>query len=403
MNTPAELSCPRYYGAHDATPVTADDVSAFITATTPGKVPPIIRYARQADVPLTLHPSTCVGRNYFGTAGLLTTESDAVPGSEPILSVLPENYLPANIRTVDHLRALAEERGVTAEDAGEFARWVMGGNHFYSGDHAFAFDLWASEHRQPAPSTAVDIPFLPVIVTHPFENTDGFGPRRTLPEGTDPGALRIVRANEVEAGDWYLGECDGRTPSRRSMWGRPYTAWAALPVVREAEGTVAMDGETFNWNADEWVMIIPRLYVPGSRYEAGDRVERSVEYIPDVHDTRSRGRSRQVIQRGTVKTVDDEDGTLTVTWDGDWGTFRTLATMIRRADPTTVHAERRTFGFAVGDYVRSTSTGATGVAVELWQHWYSGDHWARVTWQPQADEPAQSQTVNAAHLSPAQG
>ncbi|MFD7560124.1 hypothetical protein ACFV9E_37195 [Streptomyces sp. NPDC059835] len=403
MNTPAVPSRPRHYGAHDATPVTADEVCAFITATPPGEVPAIIRYARQADAPLTLHPSTSVGRNYFGVAGLLTAGSDAVPNSEPILSVLPEYYLPANIRTVEYLRALAEDRGVSAEEAGEFARWVMRGSHFYSGDYAFAFGLWESELREATPTTAVDAPFLPVIVTHPFENTDGFGPRCTLPEGTDPGGLRIVRADEVECGDWYLGECDGRTPSRRSRWGRPYTGWTALPVVREADATVAMDGETFNWSADEWVMIIPRVFVPGSRYVAGDRVERSVEYIPDVHDTSSWRRTRQVIQRGTVATPDEGDGTLTVEWDGDWGTFRTMPKMIRRVDPTTVHAERSTFGFAVGDRVQSTATGAIGVAVELGQHWYAGDRWARVTWQPQADEPARSQTVSVTYLTRAEG
>ncbi|MER6521865.1 hypothetical protein ABT246_34040 [Streptomyces sp. NPDC001553] len=155
MSTPAGTPSGaqfRNYAAPDAAPVTAEEVSAHIAATPTENVPTIIRYARRdTTVPVSLYPSTLVGPRFQGVKFLLTPRLDSVPGSEPVLSVLPTDYLSDNARYMDHMRGIATARGETAERADEFARWIMAGEHFRPGDTQFAYDLWASG-RKPAPA-----------------------------------------------------------------------------------------------------------------------------------------------------------------------------------------------------------------------------------------------------------
>ncbi|MFJ5811745.1 hypothetical protein [Streptomyces sp. NPDC093093] len=155
MSTPAgALSGAQFrnYAAPDAVPVTAEEVSAHIAGTPTGIVPTIIRHARRdTTVPVSLYPSNLVGRRFQGVLFLLTPQLDAAPGTDPVLSVLPTGYLRDNSRYMDHMRGIATARGETPERADEFARWVMGGEHFHSGDTQFAYDLWMSS-RAPVPA-----------------------------------------------------------------------------------------------------------------------------------------------------------------------------------------------------------------------------------------------------------
>lgn len=109
-----------------------------------------------------------------------------------------------------------------------------------------------------------DLEILPVVVTA-RPGVDSLGlPYQQLPEGTDPGALRIVRARHVQPGDWYLGACEQPTPgSAGRTWGvHTYAAYAATPRLNEAADALAMDGESFIWNPDALVMITPRQWIP---------------------------------------------------------------------------------------------------------------------------------------------
>jgi hypothetical protein len=226
----------------------------------------------------------------------------------------------------------------------------------------------------------IDATFFPVIVTDRPADVTGLTFQQP-PAGTDPGALRIVPAQDVRSGDWVLGDCEQHTRARRGMrWGgHSVAAFSALPILDQSAGTVALDGETPNWNADELIMIIPREHIPAATYAVWDRVERTVLHTPDVWDNRSLGRTRAVIQRGTVTAV-DPDGLISVDWDGNWLDCVIPDSGIRRVDHVRVERERTVYGYAAGDRVTS-QFGATGVVMETWRHWYDGTPMARIFWR----------------------
>ncbi|OEV11514.1 hypothetical protein [Streptomyces nanshensis] len=110
----------------------------------------------------------------------------------------------------------------------------------------------------------IDAEFCPVIVTErPLVDSIGM-PYQQLPDGTDPGALRIVRARDVQPGDWYLGDCEQPTPAGEGLFwgGHPYAVYAASPKLSDTGDSLAMDGESFNWDPDELAMILPRHALP---------------------------------------------------------------------------------------------------------------------------------------------
>ncbi|MFE2640206.1 hypothetical protein ACFXKF_36580 [Streptomyces scopuliridis] len=110
------------------------------------------------------------------------------------------------------------------------------------------------------------VELLPVIVTsRPLADNVTGVPYQQPPEGTDPGALRIVRAGDVRDYDWYLGDCEQPTAARRGIyWGVHITSsWPAkVRKLLRRPKSVALDGVNFHWRRDELVMIIPREFLP---------------------------------------------------------------------------------------------------------------------------------------------
>lgn len=226
----------------------------------------------------------------------------------------------------------------------------------------------------------VDATFYPLIITDRPDDPL----YRHPPKGTDMGALRILPASDVRAGDWVLGEWEGALdPSRLRTVMQSVACFPALPAA--VRGLIALDGESLVWEATELVLIIPREHIPagayGDRsagYRPSDRVERSMIYTPIHDDHRDKvGVSRALIQRGTVKSV--ENGVPTVEWDGRWVNGRTTQTAMRLVDPARIERERTAYGLAVGDTVEG-DYGTKGVVLELWFHWYDGTPMARVYW-----------------------
>ncbi|WP_404949083.1 hypothetical protein HFP70_35460 [Streptomyces sp. ARC14] len=226
----------------------------------------------------------------------------------------------------------------------------------------------------------IDAAFFPVIVTaRPHD--DGYGHAyQQAPDGTDPGALRIVRADAVRPGDWYMGDCEQQTRARQgNRWGtHGFAAYPALPV--HVDGAVAMEGQSPNWAPDELVMVIPReaIPAPARSYAVGDRVERPITHIPDPKSWFAY-RPRAVIQRGTITAV-DPDGMVMVAWAGTWaGTTIPDDAPMRHASAADLERERRTFGYAVGDPLTG-EFGGGGTVVESWLHWWDGTPMLRVEW-----------------------
>ncbi|SEB31832.1 hypothetical protein [Streptomyces melanosporofaciens] len=131
------------YRKPDASPVTAEVVSAHIAATPAGQVPGMLRQWVKAAVPLTLYPSTFVGRDFVGGDCLLTTEGcDVAPGADPVLTVLPPNYHTSNAAFVEDLKAYAVAQGRTEADGAAFARWVMASDMLTMGDVEGVYAAW---------------------------------------------------------------------------------------------------------------------------------------------------------------------------------------------------------------------------------------------------------------------
>ncbi|MEU5324257.1 hypothetical protein AB0G67_47220 [Streptomyces sp. NPDC021056] len=131
------------YGKRNASPVTAEVVSAHVAATPAGEVPVMLRPWTEAAVPLTLYPSRFVGRGYVGADCLLSPGGDdAAPGAEPVLSVLPAGYLVSNAVYLEDLAAYAVEEGRTQAEGGEFARWVVSSGHLTLGVYDGVYALW---------------------------------------------------------------------------------------------------------------------------------------------------------------------------------------------------------------------------------------------------------------------
>jgi hypothetical protein len=131
------------YGRQGAQPVTAEVVSASIATTPAGEVPVLLRPWVKAAIPVTLYPSRCVGRDYFGADCLLAPEGDqAAPDAAPVLSVLPPDYLTSNAAYLEDLGAYAVAEGRTREEAAAFARWVIASEIMTFGVYDSAYERW---------------------------------------------------------------------------------------------------------------------------------------------------------------------------------------------------------------------------------------------------------------------
>ncbi|MFD5722627.1 hypothetical protein [Streptomyces sp. NPDC127036] len=131
------------YRDRDASPVTAETVSASIVATPAGTTPVLLGQWTKAACPVALYPSAFIGRNYMGADCLLVTKGDqAAPGSEPILSVLPENYLRPNAAYLEDLAAYAVSQGSTPAEGSEFARWVIASEILTLGVFDGTYEMW---------------------------------------------------------------------------------------------------------------------------------------------------------------------------------------------------------------------------------------------------------------------
>ncbi|MFH9820260.1 DUF4314 domain-containing protein [Streptomyces sp. NPDC017230] len=222
-------------------------------------------------------------------------------------------------------------------------------------------------------------PVAPVEFWHAVIEDKQMGP---LPTDLDPGLIRPALAKEVRPGDLVVGHIDG-SPRRRWAWtGAPgEVCYRALPQQDpRSPRAVSLTGRLSSAiDIEDEVLIVPATLYP-AHYRPGTRVERmAVHYQPYA---------RQWEQRGTVRTVDDADGTLTVQWDGGADTFRTTRDLIRPVDPDDVDYDRRTYGFTAGDRVRSQD-GRTGALLEIYRPGWSTHH-GRVQWDGGVEKPGES-------------
>ncbi|MFE1437092.1 hypothetical protein ACFW7M_00005, partial [Streptomyces sp. NPDC058739] len=131
------------YGQRDALPVTAEVVSASIAAAPAGEVPVLLRPWTDAALPVELYPSRFVGRHYVGADCLLAPAGDgAAPGSQPVLSVLPADYLASNAAHLKELAAYAVAEGRTPGEGAAFARWVISSEILTFGLYGPAYKAW---------------------------------------------------------------------------------------------------------------------------------------------------------------------------------------------------------------------------------------------------------------------
>ncbi|MFF1917090.1 hypothetical protein ACFVYE_37185 [Streptomyces sp. NPDC058239] len=131
------------YGERDASPVTPEVISASIAAAPAGDVPVMLRPWIKATVPLELYPSQFVGRDYVGADCLLAPKGDdAAPDTQPVLSVLPSDYLTSNAAYLKDLAAYAVAEGRTDEEGAAFARWVISSEILTFGVYRSAYEQW---------------------------------------------------------------------------------------------------------------------------------------------------------------------------------------------------------------------------------------------------------------------
>jgi hypothetical protein len=131
------------YGKRNASPVTVEVVSASIATTPAGEVPVMLRPWIKATVPVELYPSRFVGRDYFGADCLLTPGGDdAAPDTQPVLSVLPSDYLTSNAAYLQDLAAYAVAEGRKPEEGAAFARWVISSEIMTFGLYDSAYEAW---------------------------------------------------------------------------------------------------------------------------------------------------------------------------------------------------------------------------------------------------------------------
>lgn len=202
-----------------------------------------------------------------------------------------------------------------------------------------------------------------------------------LPDGVDPGLIRVAAAGDIRGGDLVVGTVDGPLNGRNNLWGTSPNprVFYALPVVRTRHpGLITLDGFGFYANRSDEVLYVPAVWCPVA-YGPGVRVER----IGGVIGTRPGEGMRKFLQRGTVVQGDDGDGTLTVQWDGDSRVFRTSRDLIRPVDPAVVAEERTLYGCAAGDRVTADG-GPSGLVLELRRNSLYGPVVARVLWDSTA-------------------
>ncbi|MFE2684529.1 hypothetical protein [Streptomyces mirabilis] len=224
-------------------------------------------------------------------------------------------------------------------------------------------------------------PVAPVDFWHIVIENEQMGP---LPADLDPGLIRPALAKDVRSGDLVVGHIDG-SPRRRWAWiGAPgEVCYRALPQQDpRSPRAISLTGRLASAiDVEDEVLIVPATLYP-AHYRPGTRVERMA-----VHYEPYKG-ARQWEQRGTVRTVDDADGALTVQWDGDTDTFRTTRDLIRPVDPDSIAYDRHTFGFTAGDRVRGR--GRTGVLLEIYLPGWHATHHGRVQWDAGVEKPGES-------------
>ncbi|MFE2314141.1 hypothetical protein ACFXC8_13260 [Streptomyces sp. NPDC059441] len=227
-----------------------------------------------------------------------------------------------------------------------------------------------------------------------------------LPEDLDPALARPAYAKDVRPGDLVVGYFDGSNRRRWAWKAAPgEVCYRALPQRHPAHGrAVSLIGIlTACVDIDDEVLIVPAALYPAA-YRPGDRVERiSVHFEAFNHPYGGRyTHPRQWEQRGTVRTVDDADGTLTVHWDGDTEAFRTTRDLIRPVDPDTITHDRRTYGVTPGDRVRGGGPG-TGVLLEIYRPGGHGVEHGRVMWEaaePGADPVEEARPITQLEPAP---
>lgn len=233
----------------------------------------------------------------------------------------------------------------------------------------------------------------PVAFWHVVIEDTELGP---LPEDLDPGLLRPAYAKDVRPGDLVVGHFDGFARRRWAWRAAPgAVCYRALPHRHPSlfARAVSLHGILTDCvDIDDEVLIVPAALYPAV-YQPGDRVERISLHFQAYKSP------RQWEQRGTVRTVDDEDGTLTVQWDGGTDAFRTTRDLIRPVDPDTIAYDRRTYGVTPGD--RVCAHGRTGVLLEIQWPGY-GLAQGRVLWdaaEPDAEPTEETRPVE--QLKPA--
>lgn len=205
----------------------------------------------------------------------------------------------------------------------------------------------------PPMTTAVSLPLWDVIVTGK--------PLGPLPNGVDPGRVRVAPAADVRAGDLVVGYVDGHPGGRWMPKGYVgEVCYRALPARHPRGGEVlSLDGELFQLSPHDLVLIVPAELAPET-YRAGDRVERIAERVPYGWAA-----PRRYTHHGTV--VGTDDGTVTVRFDAEWLPNTLPATHVRRVDAECVEDNRKAYRFAHGDTVTLPwEPSARGTVVDLW-------------------------------------
>ncbi|WNZ14900.1 hypothetical protein [Streptomyces sp. 11x1] len=203
-------------------------------------------------------------------------------------------------------------------------------------------------------TTAVSLPLWDVIVTGK--------PLGPLPNGVDPGRVRVAPAADVRAGDLVVGYVDGHPGGRWMPKGYVgEVCYRALPATHpQGWEVLSLDGELFQWSPHDLVLIVPAGLAPET-YRPGDRVERIAERILD-----GSAAPRRYAHHGAV--IDADDGTVTVRFDAEWLPTTLPATHVRHVEAEFVEDDRKAYGFAHGDTVTLPWRPAVrGTVVDLWR------------------------------------
>ncbi|AZQ32136.1 hypothetical protein EJ357_47515 [Streptomyces cyaneochromogenes] len=131
------------YGKLDASPVTAEVVSASIATTPAGEVPVMLRPWIKATVPVTLYPSRSVGSDYFGADCLLAPAGDhAALDAEPGPVGAPRRLSRVERLPPRRSRRVRCRGGPQPAEGAAFARWVISSEILTFGVYNAAYECW---------------------------------------------------------------------------------------------------------------------------------------------------------------------------------------------------------------------------------------------------------------------